>query len=136
MLEHGTREDKPTGTTPRKRTWDYVDKWKLTESRHEILRGWREQGTSNISSEKFLAEHLPLDDIEDVDAKVIEAEPPIELENVAVAGSPEAALLSSSDRTPPLPLKKVLGPQTGIPSLGTLTDSRNVYTTRGLRRAR
>jgi kinesin family member 11 len=147
LTEQGTREDRPTGTTPRKRTWDYVDKWKLTESREDVLRVWREQGTSNIRA--FLAEHLPLpeedDGIgEDMDTKLTEAEF-VEPENMPVVGSPDLASSPSSatDSTisilqvaAPLRPKKVSGQRTGIPSLGTLTDSRNVYTTRVSRRAR
>lgn len=148
LTEQGTQEDSPTGTTPRKRTWDYVDKWKLTERRDDVLRAWREQGTSNIGRETFLAEHLPLpegDDgmDEDMDMKITEIECPVEPENI-LTGSPGApSSLSSSDSSlsilkvaPPLQLKKVAGPKTGNPLLGTLTDSRNVYTTRRSRRAR
>jgi len=140
LTEQGTREDRPTGTTPRKRTWNYVDNWKLTKSRDEILRAWREQG-KNISSETFLAEHLPLPGGDgDVDVKTEEAESPIELEHFSSTGG---ASLSSSDSSlsilkaaRPLQPKKASGPDKGIPSLGTLTDSRNVYMTRGSRRAR
>ncbi|KAF8742042.1 Kinesin protein, partial [Rhizoctonia solani] len=31
----------PTGHTPRKRKWDYVDSWTLTGGREDILRAWR-----------------------------------------------------------------------------------------------
>ncbi|KAJ1311796.1 hypothetical protein OPQ81_010261 [Rhizoctonia solani] len=31
----------PTGHTPRKRKWDYVDSWALTGNREDILRAWR-----------------------------------------------------------------------------------------------
>ncbi|CAE6462974.1 unnamed protein product [Rhizoctonia solani] len=31
----------PTGHTPRKRKWDYVDSWALTGDREDILRAWR-----------------------------------------------------------------------------------------------
>jgi kinesin family protein 11 len=149
LTEQGTREDRPTGTTPRKRTWDYADNWSLTKSREEVLRAWRDQGTSNIGGELFLAEHLPLpegDDgmDEDMDTRQNDTKIPIELDNILVSGSPTAvSSSSSSDSTfstlkvvPPSQPKKVLGRQTGIPSLGTLTDSQNVYTTRGSRRAR
>jgi kinesin family member 11 len=146
LTEQGTREDRPTGTTPRKRTWDYVDKWKLTESREDVLRAWREQGIS--SSETFPAEHPPPEEDdgmdEDMDMKLTEAESPVEVENMPVAGSPDpASSPSSSDSTLsilkaplPLQLRKASGQRTGIPSLGTLMDSRNVYTTRSSRRAR
>lgn len=80
---------------------------------------------------------------EDMDMKITEIECPVEPENI-LTGSPGApSSLSSSDSSlsilkvaPPLQLKKVAGPKTGNPLLGTLTDSRNVYTTRRSRRAR
>ncbi|KAE9396081.1 kinesin 2 [Gymnopus androsaceus JB14] len=60
LSDQGTREDVPTGSTPRKRTWRYVDEWELTESRPTLLSAWRSQGMSAVGSETFLAEHLPL----------------------------------------------------------------------------
>ena len=125
-----------------------MDKWKLTESRDDVLRAWREQGVSNVINQTFLAEHLPLpgkDDgvDEDMDMKLVEADSPVELENIPAAPSLGASSsLSSSDSmlpilkaVPPLQLEKGSIPKS-VTSLGTLTDSRNVYTTRGLRRGR
>lgn len=40
LVESGTRDDTPTGTTPRKRTWDYDDEWERTKSREAVLREW------------------------------------------------------------------------------------------------
>lgn len=41
LLESGTREDVPTGTTPpRKRAWEYEETWERTKSRDEVLREW------------------------------------------------------------------------------------------------
>jgi kinesin family member 11 len=41
LLEGGTREDVPTGTTPpRKRGWEYEEDWERTKSRDEVLREW------------------------------------------------------------------------------------------------
>lgn len=146
LREQGTREDKATGTTPRKRMWDYVDKWKLTESRDDVLRAWRERA-SNTDGETSLAEHLPPPEAEEeeemdeaMDMKLTEAELPVELENLPAAGSPGASSFDSTpsilEVAPPLQLKKPSVPKLGITTLGTLTDSRNVYTTRGLRRGR
>ncbi|KAI6108999.1 P-loop containing nucleoside triphosphate hydrolase protein [Pisolithus croceorrhizus] len=44
-----TREDVPTGMTPRKRVWEYVDKWELTKNRDALLQSWR-QGHSTATS--------------------------------------------------------------------------------------
>ncbi|TDL27500.1 kinesin-domain-containing protein [Rickenella mellea] len=38
ILERGTKDDAPTGATPRKRAWDYVGEWELTKSRESLLR--------------------------------------------------------------------------------------------------
>ena len=38
LLSKGVEEDTPSGSTPRKRKWQYADDWNLTASRHELLR--------------------------------------------------------------------------------------------------
>jgi kinesin family protein 11 len=38
LTDQGTRPDKPTGATPRKKVWNYVDHWDLTENRQDLLR--------------------------------------------------------------------------------------------------
>lgn len=65
LVEAGTREDKPTGKTPRKKTWQYQDQWELTKNRDMVLEEWRQRGVSVKDSETFLAEHLPLPDGDD-----------------------------------------------------------------------
>ena len=62
MVESGTREDKPTGNTPHKKTWQYQDQWELTKTRDAVLKEWRKRAVSARDSETFLAEHLPLPD--------------------------------------------------------------------------
>jgi len=42
LQEQGTREDTPTGTTPRKRAWEYDDDWERTQDRDTVLREWRQ----------------------------------------------------------------------------------------------
>ena len=42
LQEQGTREDIPTGTTPRKRAWEYDDDWERTQDRDTVLRDWRQ----------------------------------------------------------------------------------------------
>ncbi|KDQ09272.1 hypothetical protein BOTBODRAFT_191177 [Botryobasidium botryosum FD-172 SS1] len=44
LLEDGTREDTPTGQTPRKRAFEYVDSWELTKPRDVVLQLWRDGG--------------------------------------------------------------------------------------------
>ncbi|KAI6167000.1 P-loop containing nucleoside triphosphate hydrolase protein [Pisolithus thermaeus] len=48
LVDQGTREDVPTGMTPRKRVWEYVDKWELTKNRDALLQSWR-QGHSTAT---------------------------------------------------------------------------------------
>src|SRR6266581_920225 len=37
LLSKGTKDDTPTGGTPRKRKWQYTEAWSLTKSRDELL---------------------------------------------------------------------------------------------------
>ncbi|KAL5533323.1 KIP1 [Sanghuangporus sanghuang] len=46
ILEEGTRQNPPTGTTPQKRKWSYVDKWERTQNRSDLLRDYRRQRSS------------------------------------------------------------------------------------------
>jgi kinesin family protein 11 len=39
-MENATREDVPTGSTPRKRVWEYDDDWERTGTREAVLRDW------------------------------------------------------------------------------------------------
>ncbi len=48
LTERGARFDMPTGTTPQKKTWDYVDQWDLTYSRETLLR--KSSGRSSVST--------------------------------------------------------------------------------------
>lgn len=41
LVREGTKDDLPTGATPRKRTYDVVEHWELTQPREEVLRIWR-----------------------------------------------------------------------------------------------
>ena len=41
MLEQASHQNPPTGTTPQKRKWSYIDKWERTQSRADLLRGYR-----------------------------------------------------------------------------------------------
>jgi kinesin family member 11 len=50
LVETGTREDVPTGTTPRKRQWDFNDHWERTKPREAVLREWRQRNGSSSSS--------------------------------------------------------------------------------------
>ncbi|KAI9065177.1 kinesin-domain-containing protein [Trametes sanguinea] len=60
LVEEATREDMPTGHTPRKRSRKVVEDLPRTEPREVLVRRWRQRGMSSVGSETFLAEHLPL----------------------------------------------------------------------------
>lgn len=60
LAAEATREDKPTGLTPRKRGRRVVEDLPRTEPREVLVRRWRQRGMSAVGSETFLAEHLPL----------------------------------------------------------------------------
>ncbi|KAJ3715608.1 hypothetical protein DFJ43DRAFT_1100836, partial [Lentinula guzmanii] len=158
LSDQGTKEDLPTGSTPRKRTWRYVDEWGLTEDRKTLLETWRSQGISGVGSETFLAEHLPLpteeEDLnEEPQTTNVNSEPissrsqspsPSEQE-VPFVNSLQSSSSSTSSTLPAL-LQPTHTRQKSIPTLKKasgkafqqpqvpLIDSRNVYTTRGSRR--
>ncbi|KAG6814360.1 hypothetical protein H0H92_010946 [Tricholoma furcatifolium] len=126
LTEHGTQEDKPTGQSPRKRTYEFVDHWNLTKPREAILRTWRREGNSTVGSETFLAEHLPLpedDAVKHEEGDLFESQPEAELENVPPS---QPAVLPTTRPMSKMGRKRA-------PSIDTLADARNVYTTRGAR---
>ncbi|KAJ6496722.1 kinesin 2 [Mycena vitilis] len=139
LAEHGTKADTSTGSTPRKRVWQYVDQWELTQSRADLLQKWRETGVSSAGSETFLAEHRPLPEAEtedeDLDVMAVDEEVKSPLSESYSSDSPLAVSLASSASSIALPpprqqipvAKKGVGSRPGI---APLTDTRNVYTTR------
>jgi len=143
LAEHGGKADTSTGTTPRKRVWQYVDQWELTKSRTELLQTWRATGVSAAGSDTFLAEHRPLpepevEEEEDVDAMIVDegVRSPLS-ESGSSSESPAAVSLASSassNALPPprqIPVPKKIGVGVGSrPAIAPLTDTRNVYTTR------
>ncbi|KZT09433.1 kinesin-domain-containing protein [Laetiporus sulphureus 93-53] len=59
LTEDGMREDRPTTTTPRKRSWDYVDKWQLTKNREALLKERKARGyVSPVRLEAAMEEHI------------------------------------------------------------------------------
>ncbi|KAJ3744704.1 kinesin 2 [Lentinula detonsa] len=158
LSDQGTKEDLSTGSTPRKRTWRYVDEWGLTEDRKTLLETWRSQGISGVGSETFLAEHLPLPAEDEnlneepqtmnVDSEPIPSRsqsPSPSEQEVPFVNSLQSSSSSTSSTLPAL-LQSTHTRQKSIPTLkkasgkafqqpqAPLIDSRNVYTTRGSRR--
>ncbi|KAF5391361.1 hypothetical protein D9757_001867 [Collybiopsis confluens] len=147
LSEQGTKEDTPTGFTPRKRSWRYVDEWERTGDRQTLLRAWR-QGTSALGSETVLAEHtsLPTNDsdlaAEETDVMNIEqsqspvpSEPEVPVVNTLQFSSSSSSSSSTYSTLPPSSPTGSGGKAAQPPPI-PLADTRNVYTTRGSRRRR
>jgi len=129
LIESGTREDRPTGNTPHKKTWQYQDQWELTKTRDVVLEEWRQRGVSVRDSETFLAEHLPLPDgdeegvatdgcdamLEEADDEAVEVEEEVLARSAAssVSSSLTAASVTIRQKCPsppPIPAPPVPGP--------------------------
>ncbi|KDQ60800.1 hypothetical protein JAAARDRAFT_204605 [Jaapia argillacea MUCL 33604] len=135
LIEQGAREDAPTGTTPRKRVWNYVDQWEVTKNREEILKEWRQRGMSAATSETFLAEHLPLPEGTEEDDETTQTpnEPVRDVDEIMAAPiqSPTPSSSASSTTLAPPPTlppvavtKKHIGGmgKSALPPMGTLTE--------------
>ena len=59
LASKGMRDDAPSGSTPRKRKWQYQDAWSLTRSRDDLLGEYRQ---------KKIPSNEPMDCPEDVAA--------------------------------------------------------------------
>jgi kinesin family protein 11 len=142
LAEQATKEDTPTGSTPRKRVWQYVDQWELTQSRETVLNTWRQRGSSKGSDNILLNENLALrfeitedeEDEENLDAMLVDEAPPPELLDDELVG--ESPVTVSVTLQPPS--KKMASEmKSGLPTLGTLTDRpTNIITHLTSRRAR
>ncbi|KAF9227911.1 kinesin-domain-containing protein [Gyrodon lividus] len=165
LLDHATREDVPTGMTPRKRIWEYVDKWELTKSRDIILRSW-EKGTASANTTPVSAVFSLPEDILNVRDQGNEEDEAEDEDNgdvtatislVALASEatrpptpPIVSLSSSTSSTATLPvsqqllplpmppvLKKTVSMKSGLPTMGALVDRpTNILGPRGSRRVR
>jgi len=50
LVDRGSKEDLPTGSTPRKRVWQYTDNWELTKERETIIEDWKRRGVQSQDS--------------------------------------------------------------------------------------
>ncbi|KDR81633.1 hypothetical protein GALMADRAFT_239701 [Galerina marginata CBS 339.88] len=55
LAKKGVKDDVPTGSTPRKRKWQYRDEWSLTKGRAELLSDWKQQISPAIEDDNALA---------------------------------------------------------------------------------
>ncbi|KAG1753481.1 P-loop containing nucleoside triphosphate hydrolase protein [Suillus lakei] len=113
LLDQGTREDIPTGMTPRKRAFEYVDQWELTQSRDAILQSRRQGEPTRHASEPPPSQHLrsPFETL----SEQMEVDTPVDKysdeSRAPVPPSPPAVSLSK-----PTILKS------GLPTMGALVD--------------
>lgn len=78
LQEQGAREDEPSGSTPRKRTWQFVDRWDTTKSREILLQ-------DNRRKPNPIQDSPPSDVPNPVQAEMVEGSLPIQATPVAPA---------------------------------------------------
>ena len=143
LAEQATKEDTPTGATPRKRVWQYVDRWELTQSRDVVLNAWRQRRGSNASVDTFMNENIPPQlTVTEEDAMAIDC---VILPSGSCVGdceevppeSPTAVSLASSESSTSIPMgQPIMQKKSTKTSLRTLTDlPTNLIIQRGSRRA-
>uniref|UniRef100_A0A8H7Y5S6 Kinesin motor domain-containing protein n=1 Tax=Psilocybe cubensis TaxID=181762 RepID=A0A8H7Y5S6_PSICU len=113
----GNKDDIPTGSTPRKRKWQYVDEWALTQSREELLKNWKqdpvaddesseqedrpESSSSHRTSDAAIRRtHIRTDSVqsENVALPILEVQEGRKFETVKKADSPAEPLVESRKR--------------------------------------
>lgn len=142
LIDEGTREDTPTGLTPRKRVWQFVDQWELTKSRETVLQSWRLGSRDNLSPcDTFSQRPLPVEEVIMEDPP-LPSHPPDTME-VDEPDSPTAISLESSAASsvavplPPLQLRAPIKRKPSaslMPKAPALMERTNGM--RGLRRQR
>ena len=83
LVEQGGREDLPTGSTPRKRVWQYTDGWELTKDRDTIIQGWKrrdmqsqdESDSESSSASRDVPRLPPSDSLKQLPLPSITAQP-------------------------------------------------------------
>ncbi|KAF7793221.1 hypothetical protein EIP86_004331 [Pleurotus ostreatoroseus] len=112
LSDQGTREDMPTGMTPRKRAWEFTDQWTLTKTRETILKEWKQNAalssssSSSSQSDVSMFEHVPIREEE-------ESEVEVESEVAMTDGEAEEALSQADEhdetiKVAPVPITKPL----------------------------
>ncbi|KAG1756753.1 P-loop containing nucleoside triphosphate hydrolase protein [Suillus paluster] len=155
LLDQGTREDVPTGMTPRKRIWEYVDQWELTQSRDAILQSRRQEEPTRHVSEppplqhpqspaESLSEQMEVESLASSDLHECEPQTPVPSSHLTVSLS--SSLTSSTATLTAVPvapsvipqvLKKPATLKSGLPTMGALVDRPpNTLRPRGSRRIR
>ena len=60
LIDQGTREDLPTGSTPRKRIWQYTDDWELTKDRDTVIQLWKRKAVQSQQDDGSDPRRVPL----------------------------------------------------------------------------
>ncbi|KAG7092477.1 hypothetical protein E1B28_008829 [Marasmius oreades] len=153
LRKESTKQDVPTGSTPRKRNWQYVDSWDLTKERDILLQEWRTRESSSVGGEPPVPEQSPLPD--DTTALELDGGQEATPENLSTnePKSPPEFVPDFSPREHAFPNHSlqtstssttsgdVLIPGKGKSKISSnryppLADTRNVYSTRTSRRPR
>ena len=146
LADQGMREDVPTGSTPRKRSWTLADKWSLTD-RETVLNNYRKRGTPSSSSEAISMGDLPsptaeadgtIDDADDSEMDesgtederdlddqddTIRIASPLQLDVKSLASSTSSISSETAVSTTSSVLKKPPSiRKSGLPTRGTLTE--------------
>ncbi|KAM6500504.1 kinesin 2 [Amanita muscaria] len=138
LTEEGTKDDVATGSTPRKRVWDFAEEWELTKKRDEILKASRIQTikSESIASPQTGHPEGKVDDDDDAEgtARFVNSPTP----DLVTSSESPTSFVSSLSSAASVPLAN---PNTNksrrtksamLPV--TLIDAKNVYITRGSRR--
>ncbi|KAI0341609.1 kinesin-domain-containing protein [Trametopsis cervina] len=159
LADHGAREDMPTGSTPRKRNWEFNDKWELTKNRESLLKDLRLRPSSS-RSRSSLHEHLSASEEDESESEVAipalhdednYSQPEEEDDTITMNSPPPAKSLASSTSSssslrsipeppPPRPVeikRSIPTLKSNMPIKGTLVERpTNVLAGRPSRRIR
>ncbi|KAF8274997.1 P-loop containing nucleoside triphosphate hydrolase protein [Lactarius quietus] len=164
LIDQGTREDLPTGATPRKRVWQYTDDWELTKDRDTVIQLWKRKAVQSRDDGSDLR-RLPLapsssssdsleqpllstvvqpigildqPDLDSLPPPYLEADPekpPTSRFSIPLIPATPAVLPPASASN--IKTKNVKRGSDDLPAMGTLTErSTNLIYGRGARRAR
>jgi kinesin family member 11 len=163
LVDQGSREDLPTGSTPRKRVWQYTDGWELTKDRDIIIEGWKRRAVQSQDNECASSSRCPspvpprhsvMQNVQDTPrptnvAEQLDPLPPpyvesdVEEQPTSNFPLPMAPLVVPAIALPAAVSNSTMKTKIGksgsdiIPAMGTLTErSTNLIYGRGARRAR
>lgn len=89
LVEQGTREDVPTGITPRKRRWEFTDTWERTKPREAILREHRQRSGLGKSTMSIPGSSDSVESFGTEQPPAYEEEAPFEPDNLEIQDIPD-----------------------------------------------